>query len=137
MKQLSTCATTTESAPQSLRAGTTEARWPWSLCNKRSHHNEKPALAMNSNPPLAATSRSLCKNSEDPAQPKIKVSKINFKKKSIKKKTLRGFPHGPVVKNQPCNTREAGSIPGPGRFHMPGGPQLLSLNTATTEVHTP
>ena len=28
------------------------------------------------------------------------------------------FPGGPVVKNPPCNARDTGSIPDPGRFHM-------------------
>ena len=37
--------------------------------------------------------------------------KINFK----------GFPGGPVVKNLLCSTGGAGSIPGPGRSHMPWG----------------
>ena len=32
-----------------------------------------------------------------------------------------GFPGGPVVKNPPCNARDPGSIPGPGRSHMPRG----------------
>ena len=39
--------------------------------------------------------------------------KPQFKSKS------RGFPGGPVVKNLPCNTRDTGSITGPGRSHMP------------------
>ena len=29
------------------------------------------------------------------------------------------FPGGPGVKSLPCNTRDLGSIPGPGRSHMP------------------
>ena len=29
------------------------------------------------------------------------------------------FPDGPVVKNPPANEGDTGSIPGPGRFHMP------------------
>jgi len=29
-----------------------------------------------------------------------------------------GFPGGPGVKNQPCNARDTGSIPGLGRSHM-------------------
>jgi len=42
------------------------------------------------------------------------------------------FPGGPVVKNLPANAGDTGSIPGPGKFHMPWGnkahaPQLLSL----------
>ena len=28
------------------------------------------------------------------------------------------FSGGPVVENPPCNARDTGSIPGPGRFHM-------------------
>ena len=31
------------------------------------------------------------------------------------------FPGGPVVKNPPSNAGDMGSIPGPGRFHMPWG----------------
>jgi len=42
-----------------------------------------------------------------------------------------GFPGGPVVKNPPANAGDTGSIPGPGRSHMPRRnythcPQLLS-----------
>ena len=33
---------------------------------------------------------------------------------------LRGFPGGSVVKNQPANTADAGSIPGSGRAHGEG-----------------
>ena len=41
------------------------------------------------------------------------------------------FPGGPVVKNQPANAGDWGSISGPGRSHMPRGnwaraPQLVS-----------
>ena len=40
------------------------------------------------------------------------------------------FPRGPVVKNLSANSGHTGSIPGPGRLHMPRGskahmPQLL------------
>ena len=31
----------------------------------------------------------------------------------------RDFPGGAVVKNLPANAGDTGSIPGPGRFHMP------------------
>ena len=31
------------------------------------------------------------------------------------------FPGGPVVKNTSANAGDMGSIPGPGRFHMPWG----------------
>ena len=35
-------------------------------------------------------------------------------------KTVGGdFPGGPVVRNPPANAGDIGSIPGPGRFHMP------------------
>ena len=43
-----------------------------------------------------------------------------------------GFPHSSVVKNPPANAGDTGSIPDPGRFHVPqssyaGAPQLLKL----------
>ena len=38
---------------------------------------------------------------------------------SLFQKNTKGFPGDSVVKNPPGNAREAGSIPGPGRFHMP------------------
>ena len=31
------------------------------------------------------------------------------------------FSGGPLVKNRPANAGGMGSIPGPGRFHMPQG----------------
>ena len=34
-------------------------------------------------------------------------------------KTQLGFPGGAVVKNPPANAGDMGSIPGPGRSHMP------------------
>ena len=44
---------------------------------------------------------------------------------------IRDFPDGPGVKNLPAHAGDVGSIPGPGRPHMPQGnkarvPQLLS-----------
>ena len=44
----------------------------------------------------------------------------------------QGFPGSLVVKNTPANAGDTGSIPGPGRSHMPWSnqvcePQLLSL----------
>ena len=44
------------------------------------------------------------------------------------------FPGGSVVKNPPANAGDTGSIPGPGRSHMPWSnsahaPQLLSLHS--------
>ena len=35
------------------------------------------------------------------------------------KGVLEDFPGGTVVKNPPANAGDTGSIPGPGRFHMP------------------
>ena len=48
----------------------------------------------------------------------------------INERKDRDSPSGPVVKNLPADAGDAGSIPGPGRLHMPGGskpraPQLL------------
>ena len=39
----------------------------------------------------------------------------------LKKKKKQDFPGGPVVENPPANAGDTGSIPGPGRFHMPLG----------------
>ena len=36
-----------------------------------------------------------------------------------KKKKLRDFPGGAVVKNPPANAGDTGSSPGPARSHMP------------------
>ena len=33
--------------------------------------------------------------------------------------SVKGFPGGAVVKNLPAGAGDTGSIPGPGRFHMP------------------
>ena len=33
----------------------------------------------------------------------------------------RDLPGGPLVKTPPANAGNTGSIPGPGRFHMPWG----------------
>ena len=35
------------------------------------------------------------------------------------KNNNRGFPGGTVAKNPPDNAGDAGSSPGPGKFHMP------------------
>ena len=34
---------------------------------------------------------------------------------------LLDFPGGPVVKNPPVNAGDTGSVPGPGRPHIPKG----------------
>ena len=54
------------------------------------------------------------------------------KKKRVKIQYLMGFLGGSVVKNLPANVRNRGSIPDPGRSHMPWSnkahaPQLSSL----------
>ena len=56
---------------------------------------------------------------------KVIFTKINYT--SIKKKFLKtnkkhilwGFPGGSVVENLPADAGDQGSIPGPGRSHMP------------------
>ena len=48
------------------------------------------------------------------------------------KTMLWGFPRGPVVKNQPCNARDAGSIPGQGT-KTPRAMEKLRLQAATRE----
>ena len=47
-----------------------------------------------------------------------------------------------MVKNTPANAGDMGSIPGPGRSHMPQSnwacvPQLLSPHAATAEARVP
>ena len=44
---------------------------------------------------------------------------------------MRDFSGGPVVKNLPAKARDMGSIPGPGRFHMPIEEQLSPRATTT------
>ena len=50
----------------------------------------------------------------------------------------RDFPGGTVIKNPPASAGDTGSIPGPGRSHMPRSnearaPQLLSLRSRACE----
>ena len=40
-------------------------------------------------------------------------------KRYLKKERLRDFPVGAVVKNLPASAGDMGSIPGPGRSHIP------------------
>jgi len=40
----------------------------------------------------------------------------------------RGFPSGPVGKNLPCNARDTGLIPGPGRSPVPCATKPESYN---------
>ena len=60
----------------------------------------------------------------------------------IDKSNLQGFPGGAVVKNPPGSAGDTGSIPDPGRSHMPRSnyacePQLLSPHATTTEARAP
>ena len=50
-----------------------------------------------------------------------KLKTIFFKKEETisENRMERGFPGGTVVKNPPANAGDTGSIPGPGRSHMP------------------
>ena len=47
----------------------------------------------------------------------LELSEKDFKTAVIK--ILQDFPGGAVVKNPPANAGDMGSIPGPGRSHMP------------------
>ena len=52
------------------------------------------------------------------------ISQNDFRIKQNKQtksqnKTRKDFPGGAVVKNPPANTGDMGSIPGPGKSHMP------------------
>ena len=49
-------------------------------------------------------------------RPKTKRMKMLFR---LIKPHCRDFPGGAVVKNPPANAGDTGSIPGPGRSHMP------------------
>ena len=40
-------------------------------------------------------------------------------KHDTKKISIWDFPTGPMVKNPPAKAGDTGSVPGPGRFHMP------------------
>ena len=42
-----------------------------------------------------------------------------LRRPAIKNNCFRGFPGGSVVKNLPANAGDMGSVPGPGRSHMP------------------
>ena len=53
---------------------------------------------------------------------KILITEADDPPQEPYKATLpRNFLGGPVVKNPPVNTKDMGSIPGQGRFHMPRG----------------
>ena len=43
---------------------------------------------------------------------------MDSQQKSVQRMVSWDFAGGPVVKNLPVNAGDAGSIPGPGRFHM-------------------
>ena len=46
----------------------------------------------------------------------------------VNKKRRRGFPNGSVVKNLPDNAGNMGSIPDPGRSHMPRATKPMCRN---------
>ena len=52
-----------------------------------------------------------------------------------------GFPGARVVKNPPCNARDIGLTPGPGRSHMPWSNSPCGTttepSTANTDACTP
>ena len=51
--------------------------------------------------------------------------KLNLSLESVCQKALgRDFTGGPVVKNLPDNAGDVGSIPGPGRSHIPQSNQV-------------
>ena len=61
------------------------------------------------------------------------MAEVGLKGKSM------DFPGGSVEKNPPADVGDAGSIPGPGRFHVPGSNwihvlQLLSLCSRAQKV---
>ena len=47
-----------------------------------------------------------------------------------------GFPGGTVDKSLPCNTWDTGSIPSPGRFHMPRSTTLLKPRHLELVLHS-
>ena len=47
------------------------------------------------------------------------------------KKLCGDFPGGTVDKNPPPNAGDLGSIPGPGRFHMPWSNKATTTEPAT------
>ena len=57
----------------------------------------------------------------------VSIVRLNFLiiKMSIIKHRQLDFPGGPVVKNLPANARDTGSIPDPGRSHMPQATKLM------------
>ena len=54
---------------------------------------------------------------KDHSLTRLKNMKFPIKKQNTE--NSREFPGGSVVKNLPANAGDMGSIPGPGRFHMP------------------
>ena len=93
VKQLSPCATTTEPALYSPRATTTEvAHLEPVLCNKRSHHNEKPAHCNKEEPLLNATRES----------PRAATKTQCSQNKQTNKKTVSKLGQGEQKLTQHC-----------------------------------
>ena len=64
---------------------------------------------------------------------------MTLKKKKQQRKMYLDFPGGTVNKNSPASAGDTGSVPGPGRSHMPQsnkspGPQLLSPCSTAWEL---
>ena len=53
----------------------------------------------------------------------------------FQRSTSWDFPGGPTVRNPPASAGEMGSVPGPGRFHMPRGNEADVLQIRTAESH--
>jgi len=51
----------------------------------------------------------------------MRKSSEDYINKLLKKEICKDFPSGLVVKNPSSKAGDTGSIPGPGRFHMPQG----------------
>ena len=60
-------------------------------------------------------------------------------RKRLTKNQYRDFPGGAVVKNLPANAGDTGSIPGPGRSHMPWSNKahVLQLPSLHSRAHEP
>ena len=50
----------------------------------------------------------------------LSLREIKSESSTLKLHSL-DFPGGPEIKNMPANAEDTGSIPGPGRFHIPSG----------------
>ena len=70
------------------------------------------------------------------------ILRYTISDKLANKEKVMDFPGGAVLKNPPANAGDTGSIPGPGRSHMPWNnqahaPQLLSLHSTARKPQLP